>query len=99
MSGVAGAVIGLASGAQSPIGGVTRAVADGTTTSRGCTTNFIGFGKGLTSEEQSPPQDFSAADDTVTEANSLGQSFAPTYTPVVGPNPSRETLSWVDTTP
>ena len=98
MSGVAGAVIGLGSGAQSPIGGVTRAVADGTTTSRGCRTNFIGFGKGLTSQE-ALPEDFNATDDTVTEANSLAQSFAPTYAPVAGTNPARSTLSWVDTTP
>ena len=98
MIGVAGAVIGLTYGAQSPIGGVTRAVADGTTTSRGCRTNFIGFGKGLTSQEPLP-EDFNATDDTVTEANSLGQSFEPTYTPVAGSNPPASTLSWVDTTP
>ena len=98
MSGVAGAVIGLTSGAQPNIA-PSKALTDGGTSGRGCTTNFIGFGKGLTSEEQSPPQDFNAADDTVTEANSLGQSFAPTYTTVAGSDPKRETLSWVDTTP
>lgn len=98
MSGVAGAVIGLTTGAQPNIA-PAKALVDGGAVSRGCTTNFIGFGKGLTSQEQSPPQDFNATDDTVTEANSLGQSFAPTYTPVVGPNPSRETLSWAVPTP
>ena len=97
MIGVAGAVIGLTYGAQAPIGGVTRAVADGTTTSRGCRTNFIGFGKGLTSQE-ALPEDFNATDDTVTEANSLAQSFEPTYTAIPG-NTTDKTLSWVDTTP
>ena len=95
MAGVAGAVIGLGSGAQSPIGGVTRAVADGTTTSRGCRTNFIGFGKGLSNKVQTQASgvslDFNATDDTVAEANSLAQSFAPTYT--------GDVLTWVDTTP
>ena len=98
MAGKAGAVIGLASGAQAPIGGLTKAVADGTTTSRGATTNFIGFGKGLSSQE-ADPNDFNATDDTVTEANSLAQSFAPTYAPVAGTSPARSTLTWVDTTP
>lgn len=97
MSGVAGAVIGLTTGAQPNIA-PAQALVDGGAVSRGCTTNFIGFGKGLTSQEPLP-EDFNATDDTVTEANSLGQSFAPTYTPVVGSNPARETLSWVDTTP
>ena len=98
MSGVAGAVIGLTSGAQPNIA-PTKALTDGGTSGRGCTTNFIGFGLGLTSEEQSPPQDFSAADDTVTNAIAGGQDYAPTYTTVAGSNPKRETLSWVDTTP
>jgi len=97
MAGVAGAVVGLASGAQPNIA-ATVALTDGTTTSRGCRTNFIGFGKGQTSQE-ALPEDFNATDDTVTEANSLGQSFAPTYTPVAGTSPARSTLSWVDTTP
>jgi hypothetical protein len=96
MSGVAGAVIGLTSGAQPNIA-ATVALTNGGAVSRGCRTNFIGFGKGLTSEE-ALPQDFNATDDTVQEANSLAQSFAPTYTAVVG-HADRETLSWVDTTP
>lgn len=97
MAGVAGAVIGLTTGAQPPIGGVTKAVADGTTTSRGCTTNFIGYGFGLTSQEPLP-EDFNATDDTVTLAITGGSAYAPTYTAVVG-HPDRETLSWADTTP
>lgn len=95
MSGVAGAVIGLASGAQPNIA-AAQALVDGGAVSKGCTTNFIGFGKGLTNQVQSMSdgtviEDFNATDDTVTEANSLAQSFAPTYT--------ADVLSWVDTTP
>lgn len=97
MAGKAGAVIGLASGAQPNIA-AAKALVDGGAVARGCTTNFIGFGKGQTSQE-ALPEDFNATDDTVTEANSLGQSFAPTYTPVAGTSPARSTLSWVDTTP
>ena len=96
MSGVAGAVIGLTSGAQTNIA-PAQAIVDADESGRGCTTNFIGFGKGLTSQEPLP-EDFNATDDTVTEANSLGQSFAPTYTAVPG-NALAKTLSWVDTTP
>jgi hypothetical protein len=94
MAGVAGAVVGLASGAQPNIA-ATVALTDGTTTSRGCRTNFIGFGKGITNQVQSndagPIEDFNATDDTVQEANSLAQLFAPTYT--------LDVLSWADTTP
>ena len=96
MAGVAGAVIGLTSGAQPNIAGA-KALADGTTTARGCTTNFIGFGLGLTSEEPLPV-DFVAADDTVTLAITGGSAYEPTYTAVVD-HPDRETLSWADTTP
>lgn len=92
MSGVAGAVIGLASGAQPPIGGTTKAVADGTTTSRGCTTNFIGYGFGLTSEEPLP-EDLNATDDTVIRAIAAATVQEPTYTAVAG-HADRETLSW-----
>jgi hypothetical protein len=95
MAGVAGAVVGLASGAQPNIA-ATVALTDGTTTSRGCRTNFIGFGKGITNQVQSMSdgtviKDFNATDDTVQEANSLAQLFAPTYT--------LDVLSWADTTP
>ena len=103
MTGVAGAVIGLTTGAQNNIapaqalidGDGVDAAGDPIATSRGCTTNFIGFGKGLSSLEPLP-EDFNATDDTVTEANMGGQSFAPTYgTEVNGSKP----LTWVDTTP
>lgn len=96
MAGIAGAVIGLGAGAQPNIA-PAKALADGGAVARGCTTNFIGFGKGLSSAEPLP-EDFNATDDTVTEANSLGQSFAPTYTAIAG-NTAAKTLTWVDTTP
>jgi len=96
MAGKAGNQIGLTT--VQPNIAPAKALADGGAVSRGCTTNFIGFGKGLSSEEPDPG-DFNATDDTVTEANSLGQSFEPTYTPVVGSNPPASTLEWVDTTP
>lgn len=95
MAGLAGAVIGLTVGIQPNIGSTTKAVADGTTSARGCRTNFIGFGKALSNTVQTQDsgvqKDFNATDDTVQEANSLAQLFAPTYTGAV--------LTWVDTTP
>ncbi len=95
MAGVAGAVIGLTSGAQSNIA-AAKALTDGGAVSKGCTTNFIGFGKGLTNQVQTMSdgtviEDFNATDDTVTEANSLGKDFEPTYT--------TDVLSWVTPTP
>jgi hypothetical protein len=96
MSGVAGALIGLASGAQPNIAGA-KALVDAGTVGRGCTTNFIGFGLNETSEEPLP-KDFNATDDTVTLAITGGSAYAPTYTAVVG-HADRETLSWEDTTP
>lgn len=96
MSGVAGAVIGLTSGAQPNIAAAV-ALTNGGAVSRGCRTNFIGFGKGAENQVQvnsdtgAAIEDFNATDDTVQEANSLAQLFAPTYTVDV--------LSWVDTTP
>ena len=97
MAGVAGAVIGIPPNSQPNIA-AAQALVDGGAVSRGCTTNFIGFGKGASSQEPLP-EDFNATEDTVTEANSLGQSFAPTYTPVAGSNPPASDLTWVDTTP
>ena len=95
MSGVAGAVIGLTSGAQPNIA-AAQALTDGAAVSKGCRTNFIGFGKGHDQQVQSMTdgtviEDFNATDDTVQEANSGAQLFAPTYT--------TDVLSWVDTTP
>ena len=97
MSGVAGAVIGLTTGAQPPIGGTTKAVADGTTTSRGCTTNFIGYGFGLTSQEPLP-EDLNVTDDTVIRANTGAAEQEPTYTAIAG-NTTAKTLSWAVPTP
>ena len=93
MAGVAGASIGLVVGSQSNIA-AAQAKVDGTTTARGCTTNFIGFGFGLTSEEQ-VPNDFNATDDTVIRATAgAGTVQVPGYTPVGGTNPPRSTLAW-----
>ncbi len=83
MAGIAGAVIGLLIGSQPNIA-PTQAVADGTTTSRGCTTNFIGFGLGLTSIEEI--EDFNATDDVVGLAISGGGNYEPDYT--------SDVLSW-----
>ena len=96
MAGKAGAVIGLTTGAQPNIA-AAKALADGTTTARGCTTNFIGYGFDLTSEEPLP-QDFNVTDDTVTRAIAGGEAQEPTYTAVAGQT-DRETLSWVVPTP
>lgn len=93
MAGVAGASIGLAVGSQSNIA-AAQAKVDGTTTARGCTTNFIGFGFGLTSEELDPA-DFNATDDTVIRSTAgAGTVQVPTYAAVVGSQPPRSTLSW-----
>lgn len=93
MSGVAGAVIGLTTGAQVPIGDA-QAVTDGTTSARGCTTNFIGFGLGASSALQNDAiEDFNATDDSVTLGITAGAVFAPDYTTTPGQ------LEWLDTTP
>ena len=93
MAGVAGALVGLAVGQQPNIA-PSQTLVDGTTTARGCTTNFIGFGFGLTSEENDP-NDFSAADDTVVRALATsGTVQTPGYTAVSGTNPARSTLAW-----
>jgi hypothetical protein len=91
MSGVAGALIGLTSGAQPNIAGA-QALVDGTTTARGCTTNFIGYGFGLTSQEPLP-EDFNVTDDTVTRAIAAATVQEPTYTAIAG-NTVDKTLSW-----
>lgn len=94
MSGVAGAVVGLTSGAQPNIAGA-QALVDGTTTGRGCTTNFIGFGQGLTSQATTSSEtgdvieDFNATDDTVTLAATSG---TPTQTPTY----VADDLTWVE---
>ena len=96
MSGVAGAVIGLTTGAQANIA-QAQALVDGTTSARGCTTNFIGFGLGAENQVQTNSdtgdaiEDFNATDDTVTLAIAAGSAYEPTYTVDI--------LSWVNTTP
>jgi len=97
MSGIAGPAIGTGAVNRNPIGGVTRVTADGAATARGSQENFIGFGKGLTSQEPLP-EDLNATDDTVKESGTPAQEFAPTYTAIAG-NTLDKTLSWVDTTP
>jgi len=92
MAGVAGSTIGIA-GLQSPIGDI-QAVTDATTSGRGSMNNFIGFGLGATSQEPLP-EDFSAADDTVTLAINAGPDYAPTYTAIPG-NTLDKTLTWVE---
>lgn len=80
MAGVAGAVIGLASGAQPSIAGA-QALVDATTSGRGCTTNFIGFGLDASSmANQTGIEDFNATDDTVTLGVTAGAAYEPTYT-------------------
>jgi hypothetical protein len=93
MSGVAGAVIGLTAGNQPNIA-PAAALAAGTTTSKGCTTNFIGFGFGLTNQE-SDPNDFSATEDVVVRSIAAsGTIQTPGYTAVSGSSPARSTLAW-----
>lgn len=89
MSGVAGASIGLTSGAQKNIADA-QTLLDGMNTagdtahSKGCTTNFIGFGLGASNEVQTDDQgvreDFGATDDTITLAVTGGDDYVPTYT-------------------
>jgi hypothetical protein len=91
MSGVAGALIGLVG--QQPNIAAARGLIDSTTSGRGCTTNFIGFGFGLTSSEPKP-EDFVAADDTVVrQLAAAGTVQTPTYTAIPGVTDA-ETLSW-----
>jgi hypothetical protein len=113
MTGVAGASIGLAAGQQQNIA-PSKTLFNGmgvdsggspVASSRGCTTNFIGFGFGLTSQDLSPPDAFSATDDTVVRATtsttdpntvpvSDGTVQTPTYTAISGSVPPAANLSW-----
>jgi len=110
MAGVAGASIGLNAGSQQNIAPAlaltngmdivptaTNPYANGTTPiSRGCTTNFIGFGFGLTDVSVDPPQDFTAtaSEDIVVRAVTSGTLQTPTYTAISGSVPPQSTLSW-----
>lgn len=80
MAGIAGEQIAVLS-AQPLIAGA-QAVIDGTTSARGCTTNFIGFGLGLSCTEQLPA-DFNATDDTVTLGTTIPADHEPLYTGAV----------------
>lgn len=93
MAGIPGALIGLATGAQPPIASAV-ALVDAGTVGKGCTTNFIGFGLGLTSAEPLP-EDFSAADDEVALAITAGASYTPAYTVIAG-STTAKTLSWAE---
>jgi hypothetical protein len=89
MAGIAGEQIGLGAGAQPNIAGA-KALTDASTSGRGCTTNFIGFGLGLSNTVQSNDlgviEDFNTTDDTVTRAITAGANYEPTYT--------ADVLSW-----
>jgi len=101
MAGVAGALVGVQAGsqpniasAQALVDGMGVGTQTGTATSKGCTTNVIGFGFGLTNEAEDPT-DLSAADDTVIRAVTTGANVqVPGYTAVTGTNPPRSTLAW-----
>jgi len=94
MAGIAGEQI-AALGGQPPIGGSPKAKADGGDSARGCLVNFIGYGSGLSSAEPLP-NDFLAADDTVTRSTTLPKTCVPTYTAIAG-NTTHQTLTWVET--
>lgn len=85
MSGVAGALIGLTTGAQ-PLIAEAQALIDGADTARGCTTNFIGFGLDLETDTKRAEEDFNVTDDTVVLGDGSGDEYEPTYTGTV--------LSW-----
>ncbi len=83
MAGLAGAVIGLTTGAQVSIADA-QALLDATTSGRGCTTNFIGFGLDATSAVPNVVEDFNAVDDVVTLGITAGAAYEPDYTTSVG---------------
>lgn len=93
MAGLAGPTIGTNAFNAIPIGGVTRATADGGTSGRGGLENFIGFGKGLSSLEPKP-QDFNITDDTNHICATGNAAYTPLYTPTV-PASTSEVLSWL----
>ena len=89
MAGIAGEQIGI--GGTVPLIAEEVALVDGAGTSRGCTTNLIGFGEGLTTETGRTVEDFSPADDTVILADGSGDEREPVYTGTV--------LSWEEPAP
>ena len=96
MSGLAGESIGLGTANPNPIGGAAKVTTDGAAVGRGSLENFIGFGYDAVSIEPLP-NDFSAADDTVT----VGRTGNPTQEPVYSASatPLSEMLTWTDTAP
>jgi len=95
MSGLAGESIGLGTANPNPIGGAAKVTTDGAAVGRGSLQNFIGFGFNATSQEPLP-NDFSAADDTVTVGRTANPSQEPVYTAVPGV-PLDEKLTWTTT--
>ena len=93
MAGLAGEAIGLGTANPVPIGGVTRATTDGTTSGRGCLENFVGFGKEMSSLEPLP-RDFASPDDIVTLCATGNVAYPPDYAAAVPPVPGHEVLSW-----
>jgi len=88
MAGIAGSCIALAQ-AQASIAGA-KSVIDGTTSARGCTTNFIGFGLGASNTLQDADiQDFNATDDSVVLSRTTPADYAPDYLTTPGD------LEWV----
>jgi hypothetical protein len=96
MAGKAGQDIGISS-TQPAIAQAVALVQAGTS-GRGCTTNFIGFGKDTTSEEPLPA-DFDAVDDEVAICATGAALYIPVYAPVVGAIPPAATLTWEEPTP
>lgn len=93
MAGLASPAIGLGTANAIPIGGVTKATADGAASGRGSLENFIGFGKDLTSLEPLP-RDLDAIDDLMHICATGNAAYTPTYTATVPASQSEE-LSWV----
>ena len=96
MAGVSGPSIGLNAQMRTCIA-TAQAKVDGTTTCRGSTENFIGFGYSATSQEPLP-QDFSDTGNTVEVTRAIVELQEPTYTAIPG-NTLDETLLWATPAP
>lgn len=94
--GLSGEAIGLGTANPNPIGGATKATADGAATGRGSLENFIGFQKSGVNTEPLP-EDFSAAKNTVTECATGNGTQEPVYS--ASPTPDSEVLTWTTPTP
>ena len=91
MAGPAGPAIGTGLSNPIPIGGATKATADGAATARGCLQNFVGFRQGMSVQEPLP-EDFNATDDNVTRGATGNVHYIPNY--AAGTTPGHETLTW-----